>query len=159
MDDLVITRALHVLAVVLWIGGVAFVTTVMLPGVRSFKPPEERVAFFENIERRFARQARVTTVFTGLTGLYLLVRLDVWDRFLSIEYWWMHAMVVVWLLFTLMLFLAEPLFLDRRLHERAMAEPEPTFRLVEWLHRVLLALSVITLFGAVLGSHGMLFFE
>ena len=34
MDQLAIARALHVLAVVLWIGGVGFVTTVLLPAVR-----------------------------------------------------------------------------------------------------------------------------
>jgi uncharacterized membrane protein len=34
MDELVIARAIHIVGVVLWIGGVAFVTTVLLPGVR-----------------------------------------------------------------------------------------------------------------------------
>jgi hypothetical protein len=67
----------------------------------------------------------------------------------------MHAMVATWLLFTLMLFIAEPLFLHRRLLARAKAEPEATFGLVERLHWILLALSLITLLGAVLGSHGL----
>ena len=68
----------------------------------------------------------------------------------------MHAMVAVWLLFTLMLFVAEPLFLDRWLRARAKARPEPTFGLIERLHWILLALSLITLIGALLGSHGVL---
>jgi hypothetical protein len=34
--------------------------------------------------------------------------------------------------------------------------PEPTFGLIERLHWILLALSLITLIGAVLGSHGVL---
>lgn len=34
MDDVVIARALHVLAVVIWIGGVAIATTIVLPAVR-----------------------------------------------------------------------------------------------------------------------------
>jgi len=89
----------------------------------------------------------------------MIVRLDLWDRFLSIAFWGMHAMVGVWLLFTLMLFAAEPLFLHRRLLARAKVDPEPTFRIVERLHWVLLALSLITIFGAVLGSHGVLLFE
>jgi uncharacterized membrane protein len=37
MDDVTIARALHVLSVVLWIGGVGFVTTVLLPTVRCVK--------------------------------------------------------------------------------------------------------------------------
>ena len=159
MDETAIARALHVLAVVLWIGGVAFVTTVLLPAVRRLKMPDERLAFFDAIERRFAWQARITTVLTGLTGLDMLVRLDLWDRFLAPSYWWMHAMVLVWLLFTVMLFVAEPLFLHRWLHAKAEADPDATFRLVENLHRILLALSLITVLGAVAGSHGFLLFE
>ena len=97
------------------------------------------------------------TAFAGLTGFYMLVRLDLWDRFLSVAYWWMHAMVTVWLLFTLMLFVAEPLFLHQWLLARAKTRPEGTFGLVERLHQILLALSLITLIGAGLGSHGLLF--
>ena len=90
----------------------AFVTTVFLPAVRDFQAPAERVVFFETAERRFGNQARVTTALTGLSGLYMVVRLDLWDRFLSVEYWWMHAMVAVWLLFTLILFVAGPFSID-----------------------------------------------
>jgi uncharacterized membrane protein len=132
--DVTHAGALHVLFVVLWIGGVAFVTTVFLPAVRDLRAPAERVAFFEMAERRFGNQSRVTTALTGLSGLYMIIRLDLWDRFLSVEYWWMHAMVAVWLLFTLMLFVAEPLFLDRFLLDHAKARPQSTFRLVERLH-------------------------
>ena len=51
MNEFVLARVLHVLGVVLWIGGVAMVTTVLLPSVRRMKTPEERVAFFEAVER------------------------------------------------------------------------------------------------------------
>jgi hypothetical protein len=34
MDDIVIARGLHVLGVVIWIGGLAMVTTVLLPAIR-----------------------------------------------------------------------------------------------------------------------------
>ncbi len=134
----------------------AFVTTVLLPAVRDLRAPGERVVFSETVERRFGNQARVTTLLAGLSGLYMVVRLDLGGRFLSVEYWWMHAMVAAWLVFTLMLFVAEPLFLDRWLLARAKARPEATFRLIERLHWILLALSLITLIGAVLGSHGIL---
>ena len=68
MDDLALARSLHVVAVVLWIGGVGFVTTVLLPAIRRLTAPEERVAFFDAIERRFAWQARATTLIAGLSG-------------------------------------------------------------------------------------------
>jgi len=154
MDDAALARALHVVGVVLWIGGVGFVTTVLLPAVRRLKSAEERVAFFEAVERRFAWQARVTTLLVGGTGLYLLHAWDLWARFFQPAFWWMHAMVVVWLLFTVMLFIAEPLFLHRWFLDNAQRRPEATFRLLERMHRVLLTVSLITVLGAVAGSHG-----
>jgi hypothetical protein len=81
MDDVAIARALHVLSVVLWIGGVGFVTTVLLPAVGRLRPPGERVALFDQIERRFAWQARLTTTITGLTGFYMVYRFNLWDRY------------------------------------------------------------------------------
>ena len=159
MDEVIIARALHVLAVVLWIGGVAFVTTVLLPAVRRLKAPEERLELFNAIERRFAWQARATTLLTELTGLDMLIRFDLWDRFFSLSYWWMHAMVLTWFIFTVMLFVAEPLILHRRLILRAKVDPEATFRRVQRLHWLLLTLSLITVVGAVAGSHGLLLFK
>lgn len=156
MNHAIAARALHVIGVVLWIGGVAFVTTVLLPAVRRMKTPAERVAFFESVERRFAWQARGTTLLVGATGFYLVHAWNLWERFGSASYWWMHAMVAIWTLFTVMLFIAEPFFLHRRILERAEREPEATFRRIERLHRVLLLLSLLTVFGAVAGSHGWL---
>ena len=155
MNDFLLARALHVLGVVLWIGGVAFVTTVLLPATRM-KSPDERVAWFEEAEGRFAAQARLTTLVTGLSGFYMVHALDAWERFAEPAYWWMHAMVAVWLVFTLMLFVLEPLVLHRRLLERARRDPEGTFNLVQRMHWLLLGLSLATVFGAAAGSHGWL---
>jgi hypothetical protein len=52
----------------------------------------------------------------------------------SASFWWMHAMVVVWLLFTVMVFAAEPLFMHRWLDAHAQQRSEGTFRLVEGFH-------------------------
>jgi hypothetical protein len=133
------------------------VTTALLPAAANLQAAAERFAFFETVERRFGNQARGTTVLAGLSGFYMVVRLDLWDRFLSIAYWWMHAMVATWLLFTFILFLAEPLFLHRWLNAGANTELERTLRLVGWLHWILLVLSLVTLIGAVLGGHGVQF--
>jgi len=154
MDDLAFARSLHVVAVILWIGGVGFVTTVLLPAIRRLQAPEERVAFFDAIERRFAGQARATTLIAGFTGFYMTGRFDLWSRFSDPHFWWMHAMVAVWLLFTLMLFLAEPLVLHRWFQAQAQARPEETFTLIERLHRFLLTLGLLAALGAVAGSHG-----
>lgn len=154
MDDLVLARVVHVLAVVHWIGGVVMVTFVLLPAVRRKIDPARRVAQFEEIERRFALQARITTVLAGLSGFWLTHRLDAWERFADPAFWWMHAMVAVWAIFTVVLFVAEPLFLHAWFVRRAAAAPEATFALVQRLHWLLATISLITIAGAVAGSHG-----
>jgi uncharacterized membrane protein len=154
VTDLLLARVLHVLAVVFWIGGVGMVTTVLLPAIRRSYQPQQRFAVFHTLEARFARQARLTTATAGLSGIYMAWRLDAWDRFRSADFWWMHAMVLTWLLFTAMLFAIEPWFLERFLTRRAEAAPEATYRLIEWLHRLLRVLSVLTIAGAVAGSAG-----
>jgi uncharacterized membrane protein len=67
MDDVLIARALHVLAVVIWIGGVAMVTTVVLPAVRHGDLVADRLGAFRAIERRFVWQAR-TAIALDLVG-------------------------------------------------------------------------------------------
>ena len=157
MDDITLARALHIAAIVHWIGGVAMVTAVILPAIRRNTPPRDRLPLFEAIEGRFAGQARISTVLAGASGFYMTHQMNAWDRFLDPGFWWMHAMVGVWLVFTVMLFVAEPLFLHRWFHERAAAEPERTFALAQRLHWGLLSVSAVTVIAAVLGAHGMLY--
>lgn len=157
MDDLTIARALHVAALVHWIGGVSMVTLVLLPGIKRTIPAAERLPLFEMIEGRFARQARVSTLIAGLSGFWMVYRLAAWDRLVAAQFWWLQAMVAVWAVFSFMLFVAEPLFLHRWFHERAVRDPEGTFRLVLRLHVVLLSISAATVVAGVLGAHGALY--
>ncbi|WP_417595810.1 hypothetical protein [Parasphingorhabdus sp.] len=81
-------------------------------------------------------------------------RADLWDRFLDIRFWWMLAMIIIWLLFMVMLFVVEPLFLHRRMAESK--EPGRDFLKMERLHRVLTIFAMLTVMGAVAGSHGLI---
>lgn len=154
MSELVLARVLHVLGVVLWIGGVAMVTTVILPAVRRIASAEEQVALFETIEHRFAWQARATTLVTGISGFYLVHAMQAWPRFGIPGYWWMYAMVAVWVLFTLMLFVLEPLLLRQLFLRHTATHPQRVFGWIQRMHWVLLLLSLATVAAAVAGSHG-----
>ena len=68
LDWGIVGRAIHILAVVVWIGGVWLVTTVLLPGLKQ-KPPAERAREFAAIEHRFAPQARIAVLLVLLSGL------------------------------------------------------------------------------------------
>jgi uncharacterized membrane protein len=154
MHDFILARVLHVLGVVLWIGGVAFVTLVLLPAAARHPDPAQGIAAFEQSERRFSLHAKAWTLLTGLSGFYITWRFDLWSRFAEMHFWWMHAMVAIWAIFTLVLFVLEPLFLHRWFSERARRDPARALRLVSRLHWVLLIASLVTVAGAVAGSHG-----
>lgn len=152
IDDIALARALHVLSVVHWIGGVAFVTLIALPLARAGEDPRSGWALFEAIERRFAAQARVSIPLAGATGLWVTSRLDLWSRFGDRAFWWMDAMVAVWTLFMLIIFVVEPLA-HARLSAMAARDPAAALRRLSRAHSVLLAAAVVTILGAVAGAH------
>ena len=160
MDEFVFARVLHVLGVVLWIGGVAMVTTVLLPTLARMQSATEAMAFFDRFRRQFAAQARFSTLVVGLSGFYMVYVLDAWQRFTQWQYWWMHTMVLIWLLFSVMLFVMEPR--GRRSQATAPVQTNvsaETFVNIQRKHLFLLILSLITIAGAMAGSHGWLISE
>ena len=68
IDDLGIARAVHLLAIVYWIGGMAVVATIVLPHARSFPDADAALGAFEAFERRFAQQVRISILLTGMSG-------------------------------------------------------------------------------------------
>ena len=151
--DFTLARVVHVAAVLMWIGGVAFVTTVLFPSIARAHPPDERLEAFHRFERPFAGQARIWVLLAGASGFWMAWRADMWSRFLEVRYWWMHAMVIVWLGFSLMLFVIEPLVLHKRMENSVT--PAADFDRMSRMHRRALAVSMIALAGAVGGSHGL----
>lgn len=158
MPSVVLARILHVLGVVVWIGGVAFVTTVLIPAIRKLPDAGERIALFEQLEGRFAAQARIATLLTGGSGFYMLHSMEAWNRYLDPAFWWVHLMTFVWLAFTIVLFILEPAFLHRSFVALATRDSDRAFRLLHRMHWLLLTLSVAAIIGAVAGSRGLLRF-
>lgn len=155
----IFARSFHVIGVVLWIGGMAFVTTVLIPALKKRTDSTNKLELFEQLEGKFAVQAKFATVITGISGFYMLDVMNARERYQQLEYWWMHLMTLIWLLFTLVLFVLEPLFLHRWFHQQAEKNSVKAFSLVHQIHKVLLALSLLTVFGAVAGAHGYHWFN
>jgi uncharacterized membrane protein len=153
IDDIELARALHVLFVVHWIGGVAFVTLVALPLARANPEAARGWALFETIERRFAAQVRVSIPLAGVTGLWMAWRLDLWAQLADPALWWLAAMAAVWVAFMLIVFVVEPLA-HRRLAAMAERDPAAVLQRVSRAHLVLLTAAAVTIIGTVAGSHG-----
>ena len=156
-DYFTLARALHVLGVVAWIGGVAFVTTVLIPSLKNINDQGNRLQLFEQLESKFAIQARLVTLITGASGYYMLYVMNAWDRYQQLQFWWLHLMTLIWAIFTLVLFVLEPLILHRWFREQAMKNCDSAFKWLHRMHKLLLSLSLIAIFGAVAGSHGFQF--
>jgi len=149
----IIARALHIVAVVMWIGGVAFVTTVLIPSIRSTKSIDNKLHLFEMLEGKFGFQAKLTTLVTGISGFYMLDVMNAW----ATMSWWIHIMIFVWFIFTLVLFLLEPLILHRWFHQQAEKNIEKAFFYLQLMHTILLSISLIAVFCGVAGAHGLFF--
>jgi uncharacterized membrane protein len=149
----VLARVLHVIAVIIWIGGVAFVTTVLIPAIRKTQSPENRLQIFEILEGKFSFQAKFTTLLTGVTGFYMLHIMNGW----SSMQWWIHLMIFVWAIFTAVLFIFEPLFLHKWFHKQATINSEKSFLVLQIMHIILLIISLLAVFGGVAGVHGLLY--
>lgn len=155
MTAIAIAVAIHVLAIVWWIGGLAMVTTVLLPAARRMDDAAAGLAMFGRIEHRFAWHARAATLLAAASGFYMVDRLALWPDVWKPDFWWLDAMVFVWTVFTAVLFVAEPLFVHRWLERQGTQAPARTLCLLQRLHGMALLLSVVTILGAAAGSHGL----
>lgn len=149
-----LARAIHVLALVHWFGGVAVVTTIVLPAARQLPNASEAIAAFERFEGRFAAQVRISIALVGVSGVYMLYMFDAWDRFEFLSFWWLHLMVAVWALFAVVVYVLEPLFLHRVFRALAMQDKNRAFAIAIRLHAGALAISAIAIGAGVLGAHG-----
>ena len=150
----ILARAVHILAVVVWIGGVSLVTTALLTAKKG-KPAQQWIRDFEELEGRFAPQARIAVLLVLLSGLYMLYAYDLSDRFTEAHFWWMHLMVGAWLLFAVLLLVVEPLSTWQAVRGRLYSPTPAALTRILWMHRLLLALSLTAIFAAVGGAHGL----
>jgi uncharacterized membrane protein len=154
IDDLALARAIHILALVHWIGGVTIVTTIILPQARQMPSAKDAVAAFEAFEQRFTQQARISIFLAGLSGIYMLIKLDAWDRFHYASFWWLHLMVAVWAVFALMVYVFEPVVVHSLFHEFALRQKNRAFAMATVFHVVALVVSAIAIGAGILGAHG-----
>jgi uncharacterized membrane protein len=66
-------------------------------------------------------------------------------------------MTAIWFIFTLVLFVLEPLFLHKLFHRLAEQDNDAAFKKLQIMHRVLLSLSLLAVATAVAGGHGYSF--
>ncbi|HEY8521068.1 MAG TPA: hypothetical protein VIN61_13375 [Gammaproteobacteria bacterium] len=145
-----LARALHVLGVLWWVGGVAMVTASIVPALRQADlTDEERRRIFGKIRARFVWQARAAVLLVGATGAYLLTYLGGIARLRSLAVgWWIDLMILTWAVFALLLFVLEPL----GIMQKTGIGRRPRAFLI--MHAGLLALALAAVASGVIWAHG-----
>jgi uncharacterized membrane protein len=148
---------IHLVAVILWIGGLAFVTIIIFPVIFKTPDPLQKVLTFQRIEHRFARLARFFVVITGASGLVMLA-ITGWHKTLFTSGGVpLTFMFVLWIFWMVMLFGVEPLVIKKMLERMAKEGTEMTidsvFKRVNRMHWVLLFASLLASIAGALTAH------
>jgi uncharacterized membrane protein len=144
--------ALHVITIILWIGGVAFVTMIIFPMLLKMEDGLEKVMMFQRIENTFARHARYYAWTTALTGSILLYLTGQHTQLFTRSTAGVSVMIVVWTVYILVLTLEKRIFgiifRDKNL------DPSKIFLRLSIFHWVVLSLSLFAVFAGVWTGHG-----
>ncbi len=149
---------IHVLTVILWIGGLAFVTVIVLP--MAIKTPDalQKVLLFQRIEHRFASLARIYNVVTGASGFVMLFTTG-WYRMLFTKSGIpLTFMTLVWVFWFVMLFGLEPIIIRKMLAQMAAGgaklDIDAIFKRLNIMHWGMVAISLAAATAGVLVAHG-----
>lgn len=151
---------IHLLTVIIWIGGLAFVTTLVLPAAIKTEDPLQKVLQFQRIEHRFAPLARVYCAVTGITGFAMIFIMGWHKMIFTQEGAALLIMTAVWVFWAVMLFGLEPIIIKRMLDRMAKKDPnldiDSIFSKMNKLHWMMLFVSLVASGAGVVFAHGYL---
>ncbi len=145
--------ALHVLTVVLWIGGVAFVTIIIFPLLLRKEDSLEKVLLFQGVENKFARQARFYAWTAGITGFILLYLTGKHKILFTLNSLAVTIMLIVWLVYIFILTFEKRLF-KILFSQSDKFDSEKVFTRLSAFHWFVLVLSLLAVFFGVYFGHG-----
>jgi uncharacterized membrane protein len=144
--EYVIALTIHVISIVVWIGGVSFVTLVTFPMILRMDKSLEMVLMFQGVEHRFGKIAKVMVILAGLSGFYLI-----YEKGLSLGVW---IMIVVWAFYAALLFGLEKMIFKRLFSKPdQQADMKKVFNLLQTFHWVVLGLSFLAIGAGIWVGH------
>ncbi len=153
---------IHVITVVLWIGGLAFITMLILPMIIKMKDPLQKVLLFQRIEHKFAPLARVYNIIVGISGVIMILSMGWQSIIFTRPGLPLLVMSAVWVMWFVMLFGLEPLIVRKMLDNMARGgtkmDIESVFNRMNRMHWVLVIVSLVGIIAGSVFAHGPLFF-
>ena len=143
----VIALTIHVLSVVIWIGGVSFVTLVTFPMILRMDKSLEMVLMFQGVEHRFGKIAKVMVILAGLSGLYLINEKGI----SGIGVW---IMIFVWVFYASLLFGLEKLMFKKLFGKPGdQTDMKKVFNILQGFHWIVLGLSFLAIAAGIYAGH------
>jgi len=148
----------HLLAVILWIGGLAFVTAIVLP--MAIKTPDalQKVLTFQRVEHRFAPLAKWFNIITGISGFVMVWLMGWHELYFTKAGLALTFMTAVWVFWFVMLVGLEPIvirkMLEKMVREGDKMDIDGIFRKVKTLHWLMVAISLAAVAAGAFFAHG-----
>ena len=148
----------HLLAVILWIGGLAFVTAIVLP--MAIKTPDalQKVLTFQRVEHRFAPLAKWFNIITGISGFVMVWLMGWHELYFTKAGLALTFMTAVWVFWFVMLVGLEPIvirkMLEKMARESEKMDIDGIFRKVKTLHWLMVAISLAAVAAGAFFAHG-----
>ncbi len=151
---LTILLIIHVICVIVWIGGVTFVTTVIFPMMYRTEGSLEKALLFQGVEHRFAAIVKWLIAITGATGLWILYGKYGFGILAQPRGAGIVIMLFAWAFYTTIL------LSERKIFARIFSDPEKidmnrALKLINVMHWFLLVISYAAVAGGVWFGHGM----
>lgn len=145
--------AIHVTIVVLWIGGVSFVTIVIFPMLLELGDSLEKVLMFQRVESVFAKQAKYYAWTVGITGFLLLYMKGLHTLLFTRNTVGISIMLVAWAFYTFVL------TFEKKIFKVVFGDPgkysaTKVFVLLSRFHWIILGVSLGAVFFGVWAGHG-----
>jgi len=142
----------HVIGVIIWVGGVGFVTMVIFPMMYRTEGSLEKALLFQGVEHRFAGIVRWLIVVVGVTGFWLLSSRYGFGILTELRGLGIAIMLFAWTFYTVVI------LSEKKIFSRLFAEPEKidmdkALRMINTMHWVLLTISYSAVAGGVWFAH------
>ncbi len=149
---LTILLIIHVICVIVWIGGVSFVTTVIFPMMYRTEGSLEKALLFQGVEHRFAGMVKWLIGIVGVTGFGLLHAQYGFEVLTTGRGIGIVIMLFAWALYTTIL------LSERKIFARIFADPEKidmnkALRMINAMHWALLTISFAGVAGGIWFGH------